>query len=151
MILDQPGETPRKKKITWFELVMMLVIFASMTAYETMLIPYSYAVWHFAMFALGLGYLFGYYWIDTPDKKDQGFPWFSICYGIAFFSAILAFNGFFDDRFRATAIVFVLLITILAIDYVSSANKTPVATTQTFIRMIALVGLLVLRNVLHIL
>lgn len=154
-ILDQPFEEqqikPVKRGWTWFEMILAPVVIALVIIREITGLLWAFEGINFTGVILGLGYLFGYYWIDRPPLRSARTIVFSILYGLFFFGATFAFIAlilFMPGGKEASWISAGLLAITLAGDFIASINKSRVASYKTFTRLAVFAVVFLVLNVI---
>ena len=152
MILDQTDkETPvRKTSLRWLEslLVSLILLAAILRILHT---SYAYEISLIFWNALGLTYLFVFYWVDTPSVFTRRTISITIAYGISFAVAVFSPSiiGLFPEYVRQiTAAIVIIFILITLIDR-SSSSDAQVGTTRIYVRMIIFSFILTLRVLVY--
>jgi hypothetical protein len=156
MILDQSDEekrpTPRRNLLRRLESLLISSIFLA-ALFKVLHLNYAYELSSISWGALGLIYLFGFYWIDTPLVVNRRTTWITILYGVSFFLAVFApaiIEFLPEYNKQITAAVIIIFISINYVDRYWSPDDTQVATTRTYIRMIVFSAILILGIILHL-
>lgn len=154
MILDEPIEkevVPDRKKISWFELIMVTVLLAVAIVRELTSNIMLYAALGFAATVLAGGYLFGYYWMNKPSEKNFRTVVITVLYGLSFAMATLSFAAlemFAESSMEASAFALLVFILVLVIDFITSIKRSRVINEQTVFRAVALGTIVLILNLI---